>query len=97
MSLLQTQIVSRKTPGDGRIEISLDTATTLEARSGLLVRVGESVAPARVERLSCTCGGSSGQGDHLHHFLAAEPLRSLTPGTMIRLEMDEETGVLRVG
>ena len=94
--LLQHQTVSRKTPGDGRLEISAETAQRVSA-------LGEEFqleAPAGSERatvhtMTCTCG-KRGDGAHLHYFLESPVLKKLTPETDVRVELDGREMKVRV-
>ena len=89
---LERQTVSRKTPGDGKLEISAAAAERLTAAATMLqVQLGERRAPCRVETLACTCQkvGRS----HEHHFVASELLKALRAATQVELHLDEHPGI----
>lgn len=93
--LLETRVVSRKTPGDGRLEITPESARRLAPWGDALpVRVGDAVearGDARLTAMACTCekgGGSDGAGSgHQHHFLASDLFRALAPGETVAIEL----------
>lgn len=87
--LLQRQTISRKTPNDGMLEITAETAERVSgAGGGLRVTTPAEEAPASVRTLTCTCG-KRGDGTHLHYFLESPVLRALVPGEEVALELDE--------
>lgn len=85
--LLQHQKVSRKTPNDGRLEISAESARRITAHGrDLSVATRSAEAAAEIQTLGCTCG-KGGAASHTHHFLASEALRDLTPDQDVRIEL----------
>lgn len=92
MRRLETAAVSRKTPGDGKLEISEKTAAAIGMdRPGLMVVLGGSAGSAQVSSLLCTCGRASGakSGEHVHYFLACDLLRRLKPDARVSVLMDD--------
>jgi hypothetical protein len=88
---LERQLVSRKTPGDGKLEISARAAERIRAvGSTLEVELGELRGAGRVETMPCTCQkvGRS----HEHHFVASELLKTLRPATQVDVHLDESAG-----
>lgn len=85
---LERRTVSRKTPGDGRLEITKSVAQRLEGLGPTLVieTDGDKVRGA-IGTFACTCRGES--NPHVHYFLEAERLRQLAPGDQVDLELDE--------
>ena len=85
---LERTVVSRKTPGDGRLEILPATGDQLR-RAGveLLVIVGDAKAAGSVETMPCGC--AKGAAGHAHTFLRAEPLRALRPESVVALSLDQ--------
>lgn len=87
--LIEQPTVSRKTPLDGRLEIS-------ESAVAKLTPLGETFAvhtvhgsgEARLHAMTCTCGKSGSTGPHVHHFVESDVLRALEPGARVRLELD---------
>lgn len=89
---LERRTVSRKTPRDGKLEISPNAAQRL-APLGSELRAewqGEE-GPAAIVRMQCTCG--SGGGQHEHHFLESALFRTLPVGEDIDLSI--EAGIVR--
>ena len=85
---LERRTVSRKTPRDGKLEISRAIADRLEA-VGVPLRAewrGDDAAASLI-RMSCTCGG--GDARHEHHFLESSVLRALPVGEDVDLTLDE--------
>jgi len=92
---LQT-VVSRKTPLDGRLEIPESLAGRLESTgTGLIVSLFGEEAGARIEEMACTCAKGAG-ANHVHHFLAADALRSLPAGANVNLSVDVDQGLVRI-
>jgi hypothetical protein len=93
--LLERRVVSRKTPGDGRLEITRRVAERLgELGSGLDVEWNGQRGWATVQSMSCTCRGED--KPHAHYFLQSEAFARLTPGTELDLELDEDAGMIRL-
>ena len=93
--LIERRLVSRKTPLDGRLEISYDAATRLASLgSQFPIRAVNEVGVARVESMPCTC--EKGQtGQHVHHFVESAILRALIPGSEVSVEIDGASAVVR--
>jgi hypothetical protein len=93
--LLERQTVSRKTPGDGRLEITSRAAARLRDLGHVLeVELSGQHSSATVESMSCTCRGKA--KPHAHYFLQSSTFTQLTPGTEVDLELDEAVGVVRL-
>ena len=90
---LDRRTVSRKTPRDGKLEISADASSHL-APLGPHLSAGwhGAEAPAALVRMSCTCG--SGNATHEHHFLESVLFRTLPVGETVDVTL--ESGVVRV-
>ena len=95
--LIEHRIVSRKTPLDGRLEISESTALHLEPLGETFrVRTAHGDGEARLHVMTCTCAKSGSTGQHVHHFVESDVLRALVdydldelePGADVRLELD---------
>jgi hypothetical protein len=81
--------VSRKTAGDGKLEITKVAARRLESlgdRFPLVVSGKGGVASLR--NMPCTCRG--GDKPHVHYFVESDLLRSLAAGTEVDLLLDED-------
>jgi hypothetical protein len=84
--LLERRTVSRKTPNDGKLEISRKTADAVGAVGPRLrVEWHGQEAPASVVMLACTCARGAGQHEHL--FLESQLLRSLEAGSEVDLTL----------
>ena len=89
-------IVSRKTPGDGRLEIPALLAERLTGIADLSVELPDGeIASASIEQMACTCAKAGGE-NHVHHFVRSELLRTLTAGASVDLAVDAETGTIQV-
>jgi hypothetical protein len=89
-------IVSRKTPLDGKLEIPEMLAERLSAGGvGLSVVMDSESMPVRLERMPCTCSKGA-TGSHVHHFLAADELKSLPAGSNVNLSVDVDEGVIHL-
>ena len=94
--LLDQRAVSRKTPLDGKHEISPEAAARLAGLGEEFALVtGGRAERGRLERMACTCAKGAGSG-HVHHFVASPALRALAPGREVRVELDAEAGAVRV-
>ena len=81
--------MSRKTPLDGRLEISESTVAQLAPfGESFPVRTAHAEGDARLHAMTCTCAKSDATGQHVHHFLESDVLRALEPGASVRLEFD---------
>jgi hypothetical protein len=90
-----TTIVSRKTPLDGRLEIPESLANRLaDSDQALRVVVGGEETVARLEEMACTCAKAG--GNHTHHFLVADDLKSLPGGATAHLTIDIDQGIIGI-
>ena len=92
--ILERRTVSRKTPLDGKLEVSSESA----ARIGPLgpdipLTTGGHTGSARLHTLACTCGKGSA-GSHVHHFLESPLFRTLRPESEIRVTLNVDRGLL---
>ena len=93
--LLERRPVSRKTPGDGRLEITRRAATRLrDLGHALEVEMDGRRSAVVVESVRCTCRGDA--KPHAHYFLKSSRFTQLTPGIEVDLELDESLGVVRL-
>jgi len=89
-------VVSRKTPLDGRLEIPESLAHRLiTSDAPLVVSIPGAQEAVRVEEMPCACAKGAG-GNHVHHFLAAEALKSLPVGANVNLAVDVDEGSVRI-
>ena len=96
MLLLETTSVSRKTPGDGKLEITKQTAERLRsAGAALTVTLGDIESTGAVVSMPCTCAKAAGTA-HEHQFLQSELLRSLSPDLTVEIALDPAPTPARV-
>ena len=96
--LLERREVGRKTPRDGRLELSRASAERVRVLGPefTVAALGRR-APGRLDAMDCTCGKGGGEGaNHTHHFAQSELFRELAPGDAVRIELDETERLLRV-
>ena len=95
--LLEVCTVSRKTPLDGKLEITPASAQRAASLGDAFpLRSGGRAGQARLTMFACSCARAGASGQHAHHFLESDVLRALPPGSGVRVEMDEADGALRV-
>ena len=76
--------VSRKTPRDGKLEISEGAASQLATLGpDIPVEWNAKAGRAMISHFTCTCG--KGDGQHEHHFLESPLLTSLPVGAEVDL------------
>jgi hypothetical protein len=93
--LVESRTVSRKTPTDGRLEITRVGAARLGGiGDGFELFVGDESAPARLGTMECTCRGP--ERPHVHYFLESPALKRLEPGTNVDLELEPTGNRIRV-
>lgn len=79
--------MSRKTPGDGKLEIAAATAAGLEPLgSRFPVVVGARAGDARLGTMPCTCRGAD--RPHVHYFVESDLFRTLSPGSEVDVVLD---------
>lgn len=92
--ILEIREVSRKTPRDGRLEVTSETARRLDTqRRPLPLVVGTARGEADLDTLECQCGTGAVEGHgtaHRHHFVRSPLLMQLTVGESVVLELDAE-------
>ena len=87
---LDRRTVSRKTPRDGKLEISPGAAARLgEIGPDLRAEWSGSSGPATLASMSCTCGGAG--ATHDHYFLESAVLRTLPVGQEVDLALESST------
>jgi hypothetical protein len=92
--LLDTRVVSRKTPLDGKLEIGATAAASLTGTEIPLTMDGQP-GTAHLSSMSCTCGRAGG-GNHVHHFLESPLFMALSEGQTVRVEWDETRALVSV-
>jgi hypothetical protein len=85
---IEQRTVSRKTPGDGKLEITKVAARKLESLgASFALRVDDRDGEGRLGSMPCTCRGE--EKPHVHYFVESELLRALTPGDSVDLLVDD--------
>ena len=92
---LEQRLVSRKTPVDGKLELSSDTAARLEALGGAfpVVSLGRE-DQGQLESMECTCAKAA--GGHVHHFVVSPLFRALAPGSVVNVMLDDTRSAVSV-
>jgi len=86
--LVEARTVSRKTPGDGKLEITKVAAARLQLLGdAFAVRVNDRAGQATLGTMPCTCRGE--EKPHVHYFVESDLFRSLVPGTSVDLLVDD--------
>ena len=87
--------MSRKTPGDGKLEITKAAAHALESLGATFaVRVHTRTGEASLGTMPCTCRGD--ETPHVHYFIQSDLFRALAPGSSVELMLDETDQRLHV-
>jgi len=97
--LLEQRTVSRKTPRDGRLEITAESAARLAALgSDFALSRGDAEGRAHLHSMPCGCakGTSDATNGHVHHFVESPLLMALVPETSVLIELEEATETVRV-
>ena len=94
--LLEQRTVSRKTPRDGRLEITAESFARLEALGDdFALARGDAEGRARLHSMPCGCAKGATSG-HVHHFVESPLLMALVPESTVLVELEESTGTVRV-
>jgi hypothetical protein len=89
MRTVERAVVGRKTPGDGKLEVSPALADALGGDgSPIQVRMESNDIGGTVEVMECTCAKAGASGQHEHHFVQCDAFRSLPVGTELLLRAD---------
>jgi len=92
---LERRTVSRKTAKDGRLEITKRAAEKCSALTASFdVDMSGARSPASLGTMECTCRGAD--NPHVHYFIQSPALQSLAAGDEVDLDLDVETGVVRI-
>ncbi len=85
---LEKCMVSRKTPKDGKLEISKRAAASMLAPALELDLVVNGVAGCgSVTTMRCTCRGAG--DEHVHYFLQSELLKALRADTEVLVSVSD--------
>jgi hypothetical protein len=85
---IERRTVSRKTPGDGKLEITKIAAHRLESLGARFpMVVDDRAGDARLASMPCTCRGDD--VPHVHYFIESDLLRALPVGSAVDLLLDD--------
>ena len=92
---LERRTVSRKTPKDGRLEITKQAAAKVDALgSAFALDLDGTRSSAAVGTMDCTCRGVD--NPHVHYFIESPALRALAVGTEVDVDVDLDARVVSV-
>lgn len=93
--LLERRTISRKTPTDGRLEITKRAAEKCDVLGGSFhVELGDVRDGAHLGTMKCTCRGVD--NPHVHYFIESEAFKTLIAGSEAELELDVKRKTIRV-
>jgi hypothetical protein len=93
--LIEHRTISRKTPLDGKLEITKVAAERLAALGEpLAIDVAGTRDEVTLSNFPCTCRG--GDKPHVHYFLESALFKNLQVGSEVRLDWDEARRTLAV-
>lgn len=94
-SVLERRTVSRKTPADGKLEITKVAAAALEPLGGRFpVVVDRREGLGVLGTMPCTCRGA--ERPHVHYFVESDLCRTLSPGSEVEVAFDRAGGRLLI-
>ena len=86
---IERRTVSRKTPSDGKLEITKIAANDLAPLGErFTVVVDDRDGDARLAAMPCTCRGDDVA--HVHYFVESDLLRALPVGHVVDLLLDDD-------
>jgi hypothetical protein len=93
--LLERRTVSRKTPLDGRLEITKRAAQRFDDLDGAFhVELGGDRTRATIGTMDSTCRGVD--NPHVHYFIESPAFKQLAAGDEVDLDLDTATRTVRV-
>jgi hypothetical protein len=91
----ERRTVSRKTPGDGKLEITKQAAQTLETLGPeFTIELDGNSGTATLSAMECTCRNAD--TPHVHYFLESEHFKALEPGSTVEIGLEGGTSRLTV-
>ena len=92
---LERRTVSRKTAGDGRLEIAKQAAERVgKTGTSIAIDVNGEPAIATLDSMACTCRGA--EKPHVHYFIQSEALKALPAGSEVELDFEEVERCIRI-
>jgi hypothetical protein len=93
--LLERRTVSRKTPLDGRLEITKRAAQRFDDLDGAFdVDLAGQRTRGTIGTMDCTCRGVD--NPHVHYFIESPAFKQLAAGDEVDLDLDTATRTVRV-
>ena len=93
--LLERRTVSRKTPLDGRLEITKRAAQRFDDLAGtFVVELAGERARGSIGTMDCTCRGAD--NPHVHYFIESPAFKQLAAGDEVDLDLEPTTRTVRV-
>ena len=93
--LLERRTVSRKTPLDGRLEITKHAVQRFDDLAGTFdVELAGEHARGTIGTMDCTCRGVD--NPHVHYFIESPAFKQLAAGDEVDIDLDTATRTLRV-
>jgi hypothetical protein len=92
---VERRTVSRKTPKDGKLEITKRAAEKLSVLADSFdVELAGARSRATIGTMECTCRGV--ENPHVHYFIQSPALQQLPVGDEVDLDLDAENGIVRI-
>jgi len=92
-TFLEERTVSRKTPGDGMLEITKPVGEKLAPEGPTFaLRTPDGEGEAELRTQACTCRGAD--HPHEHWFLVSPLFKALVPGNRVRLAVADRMVIL---
>jgi len=88
----ESLVVGRKTPLDGKLEISPALAAAIGGPGSehrISIQGGGRDVVATLTEMECACARATTSGRHKHVFLQCDAFRQLSPGTALHLEAEQ--------
>jgi len=93
--LLERRTVSRKTPLDGRLEITKRAAQRFDDLDGAFdVELDGDRVRGTIGTMECTCRGVD--NPHVHYFIESPAFKQLAAGDEVDIDLDQTTRTVRV-
>ena len=93
--LLERRTVSRKTPLDGRLEITKRAAQCFDDLNGAFdVELDGDRVRGTIGTMECTCRGVD--NPHVHYFIESPAFKQLAAGDEVDIDLDQATRTVRV-
>jgi hypothetical protein len=92
---LERRTVSRKTPNDGKLEITKRAAEKFsQLTRPFNVDLAGEQSPASIGTMECTCRGAD--NPHVHYFIQSPAFQRLSAGDEVDVDLDVDCALVRV-